>query len=125
MADLTVPDAYAIQRMNVERRIARGLHGRPARVVGRKIGITSKAVMDWLKVSEPDFGFLLDDMAVGDGGELARDELLQPRIEGEIAFVLGRDLVGPGVTGADVVALQEVWLSARRYLSMCSGRRFG
>lgn len=106
-ADLSVADAYAIQRINVERRLQRGLHGRPARVVGRKIGITSKAVMEWLKVDEPDFGHLLDDMAIVDGGEVKRDDLVQPRIEGEIAFVLGRDLKGPGTCAHDVVAATD------------------
>lgn len=100
---LSVEEAYAIQAQNLAARRERGLHGRPARLVGRKIGITSKAVMDWLQVKEPDFGGLLDDMAVPDGGEADTSLLLQPRIEGEIAFVLERDLEGPGVTAADVL----------------------
>ena len=108
---LTVDDAYAVQSATLARRRSVGLHGRPARLVGRKIGITSKAVQDWLKVSEPDFGFLLDDMEVKDGGTCARAELMQPRIEGEIAFVLKRELPGcfqvGGVTNADVVAATE------------------
>lgn len=110
-SDLTVADAYAIQRLNVERRLRCGLHGRPARVVGRKIGITSKAVMEWLKVDEPDFGHLLDDMSLVDGGEVRRDDLVQPRIEAEIAFVLGRDLRGPGVLPQDVLAATD-WICA-------------
>ncbi len=105
---MTVEDAYAVQGVTLRRRRERGLHGRPARLVGRKVGITSKAVQDWLSVSEPDFGFLLDDMEVKDGGTCARGELCQPRIEGEVAFVLGRELPGSfqvgGVTNADVVA---------------------
>ena len=101
--NLTVEDAYTIQRWNVEERLRRGLHGRPARLVGHKIGITSKAVQDWLKVREPDFGCLLDDMVVEDGGEAPMRFLLQPRVEGEIAFVLGSALQGPGVTAADVL----------------------
>ncbi len=98
-ADLTVEGAYAIQRYNTAARQRAG-----AKLVGRKIGITSKAVMEWLKVDEPDFGALLDDMAITDGGEVKRSELLQPRIEAEIAFVLGRDLAGEGLVSHDVVA---------------------
>jgi len=109
--DLTVEDAYAIQNLTLLRRRSSGLHGRPARLVGRKVGITSKAVQEWLQVNEPDFGFLLDDMEVKDGGTCARADLLQPRIEGEIAFVLKRDIPGcfqvGGVTNADVVAATD------------------
>lgn len=108
--DLTVADAYAIQGINVQERLREGLHGRPARLVGHKIGITSKAVQDWLQVSEPDFGCLLDDMAVPDGGEADTSLLLQPRVEGEIAFVLSRALQGPGVTTADVLRATELVL---------------
>ncbi len=113
---LTVADAYAIAGHTLVHRREHGLHGRPARLVGRKIGITSKAVMDWLQVSEPDFGFLLDDMAINDGGAMASSELLQPRIEGEVAFVLKRELPGcfvvGGVTVADVVAATDFVLPA-------------
>lgn len=107
---LTVADDYAIQRLNVEARIQEGLLGRPARLVGHKIGITSRAVQDWLKVKEPDFGCLLDDMALEDGGQCNTGLLLQPRVEGEVAFVLGRDLSGPGVTAADVLRATDFLL---------------
>lgn len=110
--DLSVEDAYAIQRENIVARMKKGLHGRPARLVGHKIGITSKAVQEWLKVSEPDFGCLLDDMAVQDGLEADSSLLLQPRVEGEIAFVLGRPLKGPGVTAAEVIRATEYVLPA-------------
>jgi 2-oxopent-4-enoate hydratase len=114
--ELTVEDAYAIQNVTLARRRERGLHGRAARLVGRKIGITSRAVQEWLSVTEPDFGFLLDDMEVKDGGTCSRAALLQPRIEGEIAFVLKRELPGcfqvGGVTNHDVVAGTELILPA-------------
>ncbi len=103
---LSVDDAYAIQQINVQRRLAQG-----ARLVGRKVGITSQAVMDWLKVSEPDFGALLDDMIVDDGGVCLRSSLLQPRVEGEVAFVLDRDLDRTSCTVVDVVAATD-WVSA-------------
>ena len=93
-----VVDAYAVQQINVQRKITAG-----ARLVGRKVGITSQAVMDWLKVNEPDFGALLDTMIVDDGGVCERKQLLQARVEGEVAFVLGKDLAHDGVTAVDVV----------------------
>jgi len=96
---LDVDDAYAIQQHNVQRRLARG-----ARLVGRKIGITSAAVMNWLKVKEPDFGALFHDMLVDDGGVCDVARLVQPRVEGEVAFVLGHDLLSQHTTVVDVVA---------------------
>jgi 2-keto-4-pentenoate hydratase len=96
--DLTVEDAYAVQTANIERRVAAG------RVIrGRKVGLTSRPMQDLLGVDEPDFGVLLDDMVVEDGAEVDLRTLIQPRIEAEIAFVLARDLAGPGVTTTDVL----------------------
>ena len=95
---LTVEDAYAVQSAVVERRLAEG------RVIrGRKAGLTSAAMQEALGVDEPDFGVLLDDMLVEDGGEIGLGRLLQPRVEAEIGFVLERDLEGPGVTAYDAL----------------------
>lgn len=91
--DLTVEDAYAIQSINVARHIERG-----DKVVGRKIGLTSQAMQDMLGVSEPDFGTILDHMVVPDGGSIDVAQLINPRIEAEIAFIVGSELTGPGVT---------------------------
>jgi 2-oxopent-4-enoate hydratase len=110
--DLTVSEAYDIQLRNIRQRNRMGLHGRPARLVGRKIGITSKAVQGWLNVSEPDFGCLLDDMMVTHGETAPIQLMLQPRVEGEIAFVLKRDLEGPGVTPLDVITATDYLLPA-------------
>lgn len=98
--------AYAIQQHNIERRIAAG-----ARRVGWKVGLTSDAIQSWLNVDEPDFGSLLDDMAVDDGGLADTARLLQPRAEGEVAFVLDRDLRGQ-VTSAEVLAATAFLLPA-------------
>lgn len=95
---LTVADAYAIQTVNVDRKVAAG-----RRVRGRKVGLTSRPMQELLGVDEPDFGVLLDDMFVEDAAELPLETLLQPRVEAEIAFVLARDLAGPGITTADVL----------------------
>ena len=110
--DLSVSEAYDIQIHNMRQRFRQGLHGRPARLVGRKIGITSKAVQNWLNVTEPDFGFLLDDMMVTHGEVAPIQLMLQPRVEGEIAFVLKKDLEGPGVTPLDVISATDYLLPA-------------
>ncbi len=95
---LTVDDAYAVQSAVVERKLAEG-----RLIRGRKAGLTSTAMQEALGVDEPDFGVLLDDMFVEDGGEIALDRLLQPRVEAEIGFVLEHDLEGPGVTAYDAL----------------------
>jgi 2-keto-4-pentenoate hydratase len=79
--------AYAVQREVGRRRRAAG-----ARAIGRKIGLTSVAVQEQLGVSQPDFGVLFDDMAHVGGDTVAYDDVLQPRVEAEVAFVLARDL---------------------------------
>jgi 2-oxopent-4-enoate/cis-2-oxohex-4-enoate hydratase len=97
---MTIEDAYAVSRRLLSRRLADG-----ETVIGKKIGVTSKAVQSMLNVHQPDFGFLTDAMVYNDGEELPlSSELIQPRAEGEIAFVLARALRGPGVTNADVAA---------------------
>ncbi|HEX2360663.1 MAG TPA: 2-keto-4-pentenoate hydratase [Jiangellaceae bacterium] len=97
--DLVIEDAYAIQGINIQRRLDAG-----ARIVGRKVGLTSKPMQQLLGVDEPDYGALLDDMYVEEGDVISLDRLLQPRIEAELAFVLGEDLAGPGVTTARALA---------------------
>lgn len=99
---LTVADAYRIQQHLVLRRTEAG-----ERVVGKKIGVTSQAVMQMLGVSQPDFGYLLDGMVYPDGAAIEAASLIQPKAEGEIAFVLKKDLMGPGVSAADVLAATE------------------
>ncbi|TCC28963.1 2-keto-4-pentenoate hydratase [Kribbella speibonae] len=84
-----VSTAYAVQKMLVGERVAAG-----GRVVGRKIGLTSPAVQQQLGVDRPDFGVLFADMEVANGGVVGAGALLQPKVEAEVAFVLGRDLDG-------------------------------
>lgn len=100
--DLTIDDAYAISLGFLARRRQDG-----ERVVGKKIGVTSKAVQDMLGVHQPDFGFLTDWMRTGDEIDIDAKALIAPRAEAEIAFVLKDSLNGPGITAADVVAATD------------------
>lgn len=96
---ITIEDGYRIQSRMVSRMIAAG-----DSIVGRKIGVTSKAVQDMMQVFEPDFGQLTASMHNMTGAVLEMAGMIQPRVEGEIAFVLKRDLAGPGLTAVDVLA---------------------
>lgn len=95
---ITIVDAYHIQARMIERRVAAG-----ETVIGKKIGVTSKAVQQAIGVFEPDFGILTSAMAYEDGAVIDMGKLIQPKAEAEIAFVLKSDLKGPGVTAADVL----------------------
>ncbi|GAB3185468.1 2-keto-4-pentenoate hydratase [Micromonospora palomenae] len=93
-----VESAYRVQQLQ-----ARAWQGRGERRVGAKIGLTSRAVQESFGVFQPDFGVLTDAMAVGDGVEVPIERLLQPRVEAEIAFVLGADLTDERVTTVDLL----------------------
>lgn len=97
--DITVEDAYRIQMHLIASRLQRD----GETVVGKKIGVTSEVVQRSLGVDQPDFGHLTSAMKYHDGDTLPAAELIQPRAEGEIAFVLRRDLSGPGVTPSQVL----------------------
>lgn len=97
-ADITIEDAYQIQLRMIQRRLDAGEH-----VVGKKIGVTSKVVMDMLKVNQPDFGHLLSGMVYNEGQPISAGSMIAPKAEAEVAFILARDLDGPGVTAADVL----------------------
>ncbi len=84
---MTIDDAYAIQQRMMARRLAAG-----ERVVGKKIGVTSQAVMNMLGVFQPDFGWLTDAMVYNEGQAIPMSRLIQPKAEGEIAFVLKKTL---------------------------------
>ncbi len=95
---LTIEDAYKIQLRMVQRRVDAG-----ERIVGKKIGVTSKVVMQMLGVNQPDFGQMTSGMVFNEGEPVRLDTLIAPRAEAEVAFVLKSDLSGPGVTAADVL----------------------
>lgn len=106
---LGITGAYQVQRVNLQRRLREnpGL-----RLVGHKVGLTNEKIQTWLGVDEPDFGGLLSDMYIQDGGVLSPTRLIQPRAEGELAFVLAEDLRGPGVTPLDVLRATDFVLPA-------------
>lgn len=100
--EITIEDAYGIQQRLNARRVAAG-----ETIIGKKIGVTSKAVMNMLGVYQPDFGLLTDGMVYNEGQAIPANTLIQPKAEGEIAFILKKDLTGPGVSAADVIAATE------------------
>ena len=102
---MTIADGYAIQREWVRLEIA---DGRTIR--GRKIGLTSRAMQQASLINEPDYAPLMDDMFFESGGDIPAARFIAPRIEVELAFVLGRTLAGPGVTLFDVLAAAD-WVS--------------
>jgi 2-keto-4-pentenoate hydratase len=96
--ELTLDEAYYIQLENIKKKLEEG-----QKIVGKKIGLTSVAVQKMLGVDEPDYGHLLDTMVVENGGTIDTKDMLLPKVEGEIAFILKKDLKGPNVTAVDVI----------------------
>lgn len=95
---LTIDDAYAVQSAWMELKLAAG-----RKVVGRKIGLTSRAMQSAVNIDEPDYGVLLDDMVFPDGGAIPTDRFIELRIEAELAFVLKQRIAGPDCTIFDVL----------------------
>ncbi len=107
--EITIEDAYHVSLRMVNRRI----EDDGEKIIGKKIGVTSLAVQEMLGVFQPDFGYLTDKMLYPNGGPMPiSEQLIQPRAEGEIAFMLRKDLNGPGVTNEDV-------LDATEYATAC------
>jgi len=109
LPEADIDDAYEIQQLSVGAHLARSTDNR---VIGRKIGLTSEAVQRQMGVDRPDFGVLMADMAFGDSEPIPFGRLLQPRVEAEVAFVLGRDLDRLPVTAADVMVATELVVAA-------------
>ena len=97
--DFDIPSAYDLQALVVADRIAQGSH-----IVGAKLGLTSEAKQQQMKVSEPLYGWLTSDMRIEPGAPLVVDSFIQPRVEAEIAFLLGDDLEGDDIGAGDVLA---------------------
>jgi 2-oxo-hept-3-ene-1,7-dioate hydratase len=100
--DITMEDAYAISTEVANRKIASG-----ARLIGHKVGLTSKAMQRSSQIDEPDYGHLLDYMMIADGARVAHENYCLPRVEIELAFILGKPLRGPGVLLPDVLRATE------------------
>lgn len=101
--NLSLDDAYHISLAFLQKRLDAG-----EKIIGKKIGLTSLAVQTMLGVDQPDFGYLTDAMAFSQGEEMPiSSQLMQPKAEGEIAFILKKDLLGPGITNAQVLAATE------------------
>ena len=95
---IELEDAYAIQDLWLKMRVDRG-----ARLIGRKIGLTSRAMQMASNFNEPDYGYLTDDMLLADGAQIDLSRYISPRLEVELGFVMGQDLQGAGCTVADVM----------------------
>jgi len=96
--EISIEDAYRIQERFVARRLAAG-----ETIIGKKIGATSKPVQDFLGVYQPDFGMLTSAMLFAEGDTIDLSQMIQPKAEAELAFVLKHDLKGPGITAMDVI----------------------
>jgi len=100
--DITIADAYAISSEVAQRKIAAG-----ARLIGHKVGLTSKAMQRSSQIDEPDYGHLLDTMMIADGARVPHENYCLPRVEIELAFILGKALKGPGIGLPDVLRATE------------------
>ena len=100
--EITFDDAYAIQGEIIRHKIAGG-----AKIIGHKVGLTSKAMQQSSQIDEPDYGHLLDYMLLHDGAKVTHGNYCVPRVEVELAFVLGKPLKGPGVGLLDVLRATE------------------
>lgn len=105
--DIDVVDAYEIQLINIRQRVAEG-----ARVIGHKVGLSSKAMQDMMGVDEPDYGHLLDEMEVFENVPVPSSKFLYPRVEVEVGFILADDLPGAGCTEEDVLAATAAFAPA-------------
>jgi 2-oxo-hept-3-ene-1,7-dioate hydratase len=114
--DMDLDDAYAIQKAWVDRKIADGRN-----VTGYKVGLTSRAMQLAMKIDTPDFGVLLDDMAIENGGEIRAADYTDPRIEVEFAFVMKKPLFGEDVTLHQVIDATDYVVPA---LELIAARSF-
>jgi 2-oxo-hept-3-ene-1,7-dioate hydratase len=100
--DIILEDSYAISTEVTKRKVAAG-----AKLIGHKVGLTSKAMQRSSQIDEPDYGYLLDTMMIPDGAKVPHENFCLPRVEVELAFVLGKKLMGPGVGLTDVLAATD------------------
>jgi 2-oxo-hept-3-ene-1,7-dioate hydratase len=115
--EITIADAYAIQKAWVDIKLAEG-----RTIVGHKIGLTSRAMQMSSQINEPDFGALLDDMVFADGGEIPCDRFIVPMIEVELAFILKSRLEGESVSMTDVLSATDYVIPALELIDARSQR---
>lgn len=115
--DITMDDAYAIQKAGIDKKIANGRH-----IIGYKIGLTSRAMQTRMQIDEPDYGVLLDDMVFADGADIEVAQFLDPMIEVELAFVLKHRLFGENVSVFDVLNATDYVIPALEIISARSYR---
>src|SRR5499426_1695197 len=104
---ITIEDSYAISTEVAQRKVKAG-----ARLIGHKVGLTSKAMQRSSMIDEPDYGYILDDQLIADGAKVKHSDYCKPRVEVELAFIMGKRLVGPGVGLADVLRATEYVIPA-------------
>src|SRR5438128_9587269 len=104
---ITFEDAYAISTECARRRMAAG-----ERLIGHKVGLTSKAMQASSQIDEPDYGYLFESMMVADGAKVPHENYCAPRVEIELAFILGKQLKGPGIGLTDVLRATEYVIPA-------------
>ena len=100
--EITIPDSYAIQRAWIDIKLAEG-----RKIIGHKIGLTSRAMQSMANIDEPDYGVLLDDMLYHSGAEIPVNRFIAPMLENELAFILGKPLRGPNCSIFDVLNATE------------------
>jgi len=104
---ITIEDSYTISADVMQRKVAAG-----RKLIGHKVGLTSKAMQRSSMIDEPDYGYILDDQMIGDGAKVPHENYCKPRVEVELAFVMGKRLEGPGVGLADVLRATEYVIPA-------------
>lgn len=105
--DMRIEDAYKVQDLWAQARIAKG-----ARVAGHKIGLTSRAMQLASKMTEPNYGQILDDVLFNDGAVIPAATIIKPRLEVELAFIMGEDVECPGKRIYDIMRATEVVVPA-------------
>src|SRR5690348_13660253 len=105
--EITIEDSYAISTEVMQRKVKAG-----AKLIGHKVGLTSKAMQRSSMIDEPDYGYILDDQMIADGAKVKHADYCKPRVEVELAFVMGKRLQGPGVGLADVLRATEYVIPA-------------
>ena len=115
--EMTLEDGYRVQRAWVAKKIASG-----SRPIGHKIGLTSRAMQRSSNIDEPDYGVLLDEMLFSNNADVPIARFIEPRVEVELAFILKRELGGPGVTICDVLSATDYVLPAIEIIDARIGR---